>query len=65
MQKIRKFSAREVDSKVYYVKSSEEGLQLIKKKRYNKIHFFLKLDWVWYPKLKFYLRESTRDRMDG
>ena len=36
-EKIRKFSAREVDSKVYYVKSSEEGLQLIKKKRYNKI----------------------------
>ena len=26
-----------MDSKVYYVKSSEEGLQLIKKKRYNKI----------------------------
>ena len=36
-EKIKKFSAREVDSKVYYVKTSEEGLKLIKKKKYNKI----------------------------
>ena len=36
-EKIRKFSSREVDSKVYYVKNSEEGLELIKRKKYNKI----------------------------
>ena len=36
-EEIKKFSRREVDSKVYYVKSSEEGLELIKKKKYNKI----------------------------
>ena len=36
-EEIKKFSAREVDSKVYYVKTSEEGLNLIKRKKYNKI----------------------------
>ena len=36
-EEIKKFSFREIDSKVYYVKTSEEGLNLIKKKKYNKI----------------------------
>lgn len=36
-EEIKKFSSREVDSKVYYVKTSEEGLDLIKRKKYNKI----------------------------
>ena len=36
-EEIKKFSSREVDSKVYYVKTSEEGLKLIKRKKYNKI----------------------------
>ena len=36
-EEIKKFSYREVDSKVYYVKTSEEGLNLIKRKKYNKI----------------------------
>ena len=36
-EEIKKFSSREVDSKVYYVKNSEEGLKLIKRKKYNKI----------------------------
>ena len=36
-EEIKKFSSREVDSKVYYVKTSEEGLNLIKRKKYNKI----------------------------
>lgn len=36
-EEIKKFSSMKVDSKVYYVKSSEEGLELIKKKKYNKI----------------------------
>ena len=36
-EEIKKFSYREVDSKVYYVKTSEEGLNLIRRKKYNKI----------------------------
>jgi len=36
-EEIKKFSAREFDSKVYYVKTSEEGINLIKRKKYNKI----------------------------
>jgi hypothetical protein len=36
-EEIKKFSAREFDSKVYYVKTSEEGITLIKRKKYNKI----------------------------
>jgi len=36
-EEIKKFSQREVDSKVYYIKTSEESLSLIKRKKYNKI----------------------------
>ncbi len=36
-EEIRLFSSREVDSKVYYVKNSEEGIDLIKRKKFNKI----------------------------
>ena len=36
-EEIKIFSSREVDSKLYYVKTSEEGLKLIKRKKYNKI----------------------------
>ena len=32
-EEIRLFSSREVDSKVYYVKNTEEGIDLIKKKK--------------------------------
>ena len=34
---IKQFSSREVDSKVYYAKTSEDALELIKRKKYNKI----------------------------
>jgi len=34
---IKKFSSREVDSKVYYAKTSEDAIKLIKRKKYNKI----------------------------
>ena len=36
-EEIKKFAQREVDSKVYYIKTSEESLSLIKRKKYNKI----------------------------
>ena len=36
-EEIKKFSQREVDSKVYYIKTSEESLSLIRRKKYNKI----------------------------
>ena len=36
-EEIRKFAQREVDSKVYYINTSEESLSLIKRKKYNKI----------------------------
>ena len=36
-EEIKKFAQREVDSKVYYIKTSEESLNLIKRKKYNKI----------------------------
>ena len=36
-EEIRKFAYREINSKVYYVKTTEEGLKLIDRKKYNKI----------------------------
>ena len=36
-ENIKIFASREVDSKVYYIKTSEEALKLIKKKKFNKI----------------------------
>ena len=36
-RKIKRFISRELDSKVYYVKTTEEALALIERKKYNKI----------------------------
>ena len=36
-RKIKKFISREIDSKVYYIENSEEALNLVKRKKYNKI----------------------------
>ena len=36
-EEIRKYAYREINSKVYYVKNTEEGLRLIDRKKYNKI----------------------------
>ena len=36
-EEIQKFAYREINSKIYYVKTTEEGLRLIDRKKYNKI----------------------------
>ena len=36
-RKIKKFISRELDSKIYYVETTEEALALIERKKYNKI----------------------------
>ena len=36
-RKIKKFISRELDSKIYYAKTTEEALDLIERKKYNKI----------------------------
>ena len=36
-RKIKRIISREFDSKIYYVKTSEEALELIERKKYNKI----------------------------
>jgi hypothetical protein len=36
-RKIKRFISRELDSKIYYVKTTEEALDLIERKKYNKI----------------------------
>ena len=36
-RKIKRYISRELDSKVYYVKTTEEALALIERKKYNKI----------------------------
>ena len=36
-RKIKRLISRELDSKIYYVKTTEEALTLIERKKYNKI----------------------------
>jgi hypothetical protein len=36
-RKIKRFISRELDSKIYYLKTTEEALDLIERKKYNKI----------------------------
>ena len=36
-EEIQKYAYREINSKIYYVKTTEEGLKLIDRKKYNKI----------------------------
>ena len=36
-RKIKKFIARELNSKIYYINTNEEALELLKRKKYNKI----------------------------
>ena len=36
-EEMQRFAYREINSKIYYVKSTEEGLKLIDRKKYNKI----------------------------
>lgn len=36
-EEIKNFAYREINSKIYYVNSTEEGLRLIDRKKYNKI----------------------------
>ena len=36
-KEIQKFAYRQINSKIYYVKTTGEGLKLIDKKKYNKI----------------------------
>ena len=37
-RKIKKVISRELDSKIYYTKTTEEALELIERKKYNKIY---------------------------
>ena len=36
-EEIQKYAYRQINSKIYYVKTTEEGLKLIDRKKYNKI----------------------------
>ena len=37
-RRIKKVISRELDSKIYYTKTTEEALELIERKKYNKIY---------------------------